>query len=175
MIGVRARAVAFENREVVCINCDNDTVWKWHFGCPEQWFKIDESGAGEVFIFDGKPYCTRMKEIGSFYRWTGHGYNWERVEGNESGNACKRLRDGEGQITYMTEVMRNRRFGYGKMLDRTHHGDPKRGHRFWVYKKGKIQTVEWDTYANPPTSFCTNCRKIETSLRVDTYECLGHF
>ena len=50
------------------------------------------------------------------------------------------------------------------------HGDPTRGHRFWLYPREKpLVTERWDTHL-PAIEFCKNHRKVMTG----EYVCKGH-
>jgi hypothetical protein len=50
------------------------------------------------------------------------------------------------------------------------HGDPTRGHRFWLYPREKpLVTERWDTHL-PAIEFCKNHRKVVTG----EYVCKGH-
>lgn len=53
------------------------------------------------------------------------------------------------------------------------HGDPERGHEFWVYPSGKkLVTDQWDTYS--ADTFCSNHKFMRRHGDVCQHQCLGH-
>ena len=56
-----------------------------------------------------------------------------------------------------------------------HHGDPRRGHRFWVYPlHRRVCTPRWDTH-DRASDFCNNCVEVERhSNGIIGYMCRGH-
>ena len=60
-------------------------------------------------------------------------------------------------------------YGRGQVVN-GFHGDPTRGHRFWLYPREKpLVTERWDTHL-PAIEFCKNHRKVVTG----EYVCKGH-
>lgn len=58
-----------------------------------------------------------------------------------------------------------------------YHGDPNRGHKFWVYPKDKkLVNARWDTHEDAGT-FCTHKKHVfcgDQLSRIQEYQCLGH-
>ena len=75
----------------------------------------------------------------------------------------------------MSSVLGSNYKGFGDVVD-GYHGDPGRGHKFWVYPQNKpIVTKRWDTHLHPG-KFCVNYKVTNKDVGWGIVECvcLGH-
>jgi len=57
----------------------------------------------------------------------------------------------------------------------SYHGDANRGHKFWVYPKGKkLENPQWDTH--DAKAYCDNHKYVFHHIfsGIHEYQCMGH-